>query len=107
MSILSSTSGNSLSSLLQPSSSGPVAVGGLISGIDTNKLIQGLLAIEQAKIDNITKREGVIQGQQAAFKSLEAKLLAFQSQLSSLSRSQNSIFDAHSVQVSDPDAITA
>ena len=51
MSVLSSLS--STSSLLPSSSSGTLAVSGLISGIDTGKVIQGLLAIEQQKIRNI------------------------------------------------------
>lgn len=107
MSILSSTSGSALSTFFNSSRFGTLSVGGLISGIDTTKVIQGLLAIEQQKIEDISRKEAVLQNQQTAFKNLEAKLLVFQGQVAGLARTQNGVFDARSVQVSDTGAIAA
>lgn len=97
MSILSS------SSVTNPS----LAVSGLVSGIDTGKVIEGLLAIEQQKISVIDAKKARVQTQQAAFKGIEARLLALQGQMTQLSRSQNGVFDARTAQSSDTDILTA
>jgi flagellar hook-associated protein 2 len=92
---------------LNTATSGPLTVGGLISGIDTTKVIEGLLALEQQKIDNIARKATSIQSQQTAFKGVEARLLALQSQMTQLAKPQNGTFDARSITVSDPDALSA
>lgn len=97
MTILSS------SSVTNPS----LAVSGLVSGIDTGKVIEGLLAIEQQKISVIDAKKARVQTQQAAFKGIEARLLALQGQMTQLSRSQNGVFDARTAQSSDTDILTA
>lgn len=103
MSALSATSASSAVSSL----GGTLSVKGLVSGLDTDKIIQGLLAIEQAKISAIDAKVSVLQTKQTAYKTLEARLLSLQGQMTQLSRSQNGIFDARSVQSSDEDLVTA
>ena len=107
MSVLSSTSGTPLSFTTSTSTAVPAAATGLISGIDTAALIKGILALDQQRIDSITAHESTIQGQETAFKSVEAQVLGLQGNLSSLASPQNSIFDARTVQVSDTAAVSA
>jgi flagellar hook-associated protein 2 len=104
MSALSATSASSTISSL---ASGTLSVQGLVSGLDTNKIIQGLLAIDQAKITAIDNKVSTLQTQQTAYKTLEARLLALQGQMTQLSRSQNGIFDSRTVQSSNEDLVTA
>ncbi len=101
MSSLSTSSLGSTSQSVSPS------VSGLVSGIDTQKVIEGLLAIEQSKITRIDQKKSKIVQQQTAYKAIEARLLALQGQMTQLSRSQNSVFDGRTVTSSDTNAVTA
>ena len=65
---------------------GTFAVNGLISGLNTDQIIQGLLANDQAQITALQNREQGLVAEQTAFKTLAAKLLALQTDLSSLAR---------------------
>src|SRR5438309_4125732 len=89
MSSLSSVSTN-----LATLAGGQLSVSGLISGFDTEKIIKGLLAIDQQKIDVIDQKKSKLQAEQTAFKGIEARLLALQGQMTQLSRTQNGVFDA-------------
>ncbi|MEP3482286.1 MAG: flagellar filament capping protein FliD [Fuerstiella sp.] len=82
-----------------------VTIDGLNSGIDTANIIEGLLEIQQAQLDRTELRRQEILGRQAAFQSLEAQLVAFQSTASSLASTRNNVFDSKSVTVSAPDAL--
>ena len=82
-----------------------VTIDGLNSGIDTANIIEGLLEIQQAQLDRTELRRQDILSQQAAFQSLEAQLIAFQSTASSLASTRNNVFDSKSVSVSAPDAL--
>src|SRR4051794_2205716 len=108
MSVLPATS-STASSLFNTSSNaqGQISVNGLISGINTDQVIQGLLAVEQSKLNQIDRNTQKINTQQSAFKALEAKLLALQGNMSSLSSTQNNIFDARSTTSSSTDLVTA
>ncbi len=103
MSILSASSAASTASLF----TGRLSVNGLISGFDTDNIVQGLLAIEQQRIQVIDQRKSRIANEQTAFKAIEAKLLALQGQMTQLSRTQNGLFDARKVTSSDPDALSS
>src|SRR5665213_2768996 len=90
MSSLSSIGGSSpASSLTTTSGSSPTTCGstglntniqfnGLASGLDTSSIIQGLLAIDQAKITQLTNTQQAVVKKQTAFQALEAQLLTFQ-----------------------------
>jgi len=96
----------SASSIGLPTST-QLAVSGLVSGIDTGKVIEGLLTIEQQKIQVLDRKKTIIQGVQTAFKGIEARLLALQGQMTQLSRTQNGVFEARTVASSDETALTA
>jgi len=98
---------SSISSATVSSSSTNISVGGLISGLNTDSIVTGLLAIEQAKITKIDNSKAKLQAQQAAFKGIQARMLALQGSLSNLSRSQNGAFDARSAKSSDESIVTA
>ena len=82
-----------------------VTIDGLNSGIDTANIIEGLLEIQQAQLDRTELRRQDILGQQAAFQSFEAQLIAFRSTTSSLASTRNSVFESNTVVVSNPDAL--
>lgn len=103
MSSLSNVAVNSVSNTLQPT----LSAGGLISGLNTNQIIQGLLSVDQAQISLITQRQTTAQQVQTAFKGIEARLLAVQADLTNLSRSQNGTFDARTATSSNTDLVTS
>jgi flagellar hook-associated protein 2 len=98
---------STLSSATLSTSSTNISVGGLISGLNTDSIINGLLAIEQAKISKIDSDKAKVQRVQTAFKGIQARMLALQGSLSNLSRSQNGAFDARSAVSSDETIVTA
>lgn len=101
---MSSLSGLSTSALASAPS---LTVGGLVSGLDTDKIITGLLAIEQAKVTRLTARATQIQTTQAAFQQIEARLLTLQGDVTQLGRSVNGVFDARKATSSDESLVTA
>lgn len=104
MSVLSTSS--ALSSLLSVGA-GRVSVNGLATGMDTDSIVKGLLAIEQSRIDGLKANQARVQQQQAAFKGIEARLLAFQGQLTQLGRTQNGVFDLRTASSSDESLLGA
>ena len=65
----SSTSTSSNGSLLQ--------VGGLASGIDTNSMVDQLVAVEQTSVTNVQNQETDVQNQQQAFDGLVSQVTSF------------------------------
>lgn len=80
---------------------------GLASGIDSQKIIDGLTAISQQRVKQLTARKDNITLQQTTFASLQAKVLDFQSQAGRLGRSVAGAFDARTATPSDKDAVQA
>src|SRR5947209_7681128 len=70
---------------------------GRASGLDTNKIIQGLLAVDQVGITRLQDSQSQIVKEQTAFKTLQAKLLDLQSQADRLAGTFNGAFDARTV----------
>lgn len=103
MSSLSSISNSLLASLNAPR----VTITGLASGLDTDKIIEGLLTIQQQRIDTLKANQDKIVSQQTAFKGIEARLLTLQGQISQLSKAQNGVLDARKAVSSLPDLLTA
>jgi flagellar hook-associated protein 2 len=58
---------------------GVIAVGGLATGLDTNKLIDQLVAVQHQPIDLLQARLAEVQSSQASLSTLSAKLAAFKS----------------------------
>jgi flagellar hook-associated protein 2 len=105
MSSLSSVGG--ASNPLSSSSAGTISVGGLISGLNTNQIIQGLLAVQQQQITNVQSRQSAAQAQETAYKALQAQLLSFQSSVSQLAQTVNGPFDGRSATSSNQGVLTA
>jgi len=69
-----------------------VSVDGLVSGINTQNIIDGLLKIQQQQVDRFALRKSDVQQKQTAFNGVETRLLNLQLDASKLSRSQNNPF---------------
>lgn len=83
-----------------------VSVDGLVSGINTQNIIDGLLKIQQQQVDRFALRKSDVQQKQTAFNGVETRLLNLQLDASKLSRSQNNPFTKQIVTVSDEAAIS-
>ena len=83
----------------------PVKIDGLVSGIDTQTIIDGLLKVQKQQVDRFALRKSEVQQKQSAFKGVETRLLSLQLDVSKLSRSQNNPFTKQKVTVSDETAI--
>lgn len=82
-------------------------ISGLASGIDTDSIVEELLKIRKTRIDVLSAQKKGVSDQQAAFKLIEADIIAVRSQGGSLSRSLNNVFDSREVSSSNEDAIVA
>jgi flagellar hook-associated protein 2 len=110
MSSLSSVGGaNTASSLLSSTSSttGTLSVGGLVSGLNTSQIIQGLLAVQQQQITAVQTRESAVQARETAYKALQAQLLGFQTGVTQLAQTVNGPFDGRTATSSNTAAVTA
>jgi flagellar hook-associated protein 2 len=83
----------------------PVTIDGLVTGIDTQTIIDGLLKIQKQQIDRFAVRKSEVEQKQTAFKGVETRLLGLQLDVSKLSRSQNNTFTRQTVTVSDESAV--
>ncbi len=120
MSSISSTGGNSpaSNSLSPPPSSSTSGTGitglndsgisfqGLVSGLNTNQIIQGLLAVQQQEITNLQNQQAQITQHETAYNTIQANLTALQSALSGLAPTTNSVFDGRTVTSSNSDVAT-
>src|SRR5581483_2424605 len=106
MSTLSSIGSSSLGSSLSGSASG-ISFSGLASNLDTNAIIQGLLKLQQANVDQLHSQEDAVAAQQKAFQDIETKLLAFQGTVDKLNKSFNGVFDARTAASSNTNLVTA
>ncbi len=84
-----------------------LSVDGLISGIDTEAVIAGLLDIQRRRVELVEAKQTKVQMKQAAIKAFEASLAGFRSTASRLGRFQGNVFQQRVVEVSDEDRIAA
>ncbi len=84
-----------------------ITIDGLVSGIDTETIVNGLLEIQQQQLDRFTLRRSEIVAKQAVFKNLEASLVSLRTDASRLARVQNSPFSRKTVTISDESVIAA
>ena len=85
----------------------PTTIDGLVTGIETSNLIEGLLATSQRRIDLLRQNQDQLESRQTAFKGIEARLLSLQSAVIRLARSQNNVFDLRTVSSSHDDLVAA
>ncbi|MCA9176298.1 MAG: flagellar filament capping protein FliD [Planctomycetales bacterium] len=78
-----------------------LTIDGLASGIDTTKIVEGLLEIQQKQIDQFESRKTKTGVQQASFSGLESRLLSLRNDLSKLTTSGGSVFRNRSATSSD------
>lgn len=97
---------SSLGSLTGLNASG-INFSGLASGLDSNKIIQALLAIQQGRIAALQANQAKVVAQQGAFQTVQAKLTDFQAQASKLAQALNSPFDAKTISSSNTALATA
>lgn len=84
-----------------------ITIDGLISGIDTETIINGLLEVQQTQIDRLELRRKSIEGKQAAYSSLEIQLQSLDSTADRLALNRGSIFSSRSVAVSKESSLFA
>ncbi len=83
------------------------SIDGLVSGLDTTSIIEGLVAIQDSQVNRLNARKATIVAQQTSFQGIEARLLGLRSTMSRLNRSTSSAFDARTVSSSQESLITA
>lgn len=83
------------------------SIDGLVSGLDTTSIIEGLVSLQEAQVDRLNVRKNEIVTQQTAFQGIEARLLSLRSSMGRLNRSTSSVFEQNQVTSSDEDALTA
>ena len=81
-----------------------ITIDGLVSGIDTAAIVEGLLEVQQRQIDLLEERRQDVLAEQTAFRGIEARLLSFHSAIGRLNRAQNNVFLSRSVTLSDESA---
>ena len=84
-----------------------LTVDGLVTGLDTASIIEGLLASQQNQIDRLNLRKQEVVQEQTAFRTLEANLASLQSQIGTLLSTTNSVFDSKQVTSSDEESLVA
>jgi flagellar hook-associated protein 2 len=82
-------------------------VGGLATGLNTDQIIQGLLAGDQARVQLLKNKQDKLTAEQTAFKSVEARLLTLQGQISQLAQPANGVLAIRNVASSDQSLVTA
>ena len=85
--------------------SSTASVGGLISGIDTNSMLDKLYEISQAPIKRMQARQDTLRARSAAWSMLEAQLLSFRT--SALPLANGSGFRVQRAAVNRPDLVAA
>ncbi|HIF00984.1 MAG: flagellar filament capping protein FliD [Fuerstiella sp.] len=84
----------------------PITIDGLVSGLDTETIIEGLLNIQQTQLDRIELKRADVLAEKATFASLEAQLISFRSSASALARLSRNPFERQTVNVSDETILT-
>ncbi len=83
------------------------SIDGLVSGLDTTSIIEGLVSLQDAQVGRLNERKNEIVQQQTAFQGINARLLSFRSTMSRLNRTTNAVFDERTVSSSSESIITA
>lgn len=84
-----------------------ISFNGLATGIDSEKVIQGLLEVQQRQMDRLAARKQQAEQRRAAFQALSAQVLSLRAQAGRLAGGQNSPFLSRSAQVSDERSLVA
>lgn len=82
-------------------------IDGLVTGIDTQKIIDGILAIQQKQIDQLTSKKQSLLTQKGAVQQIESRLISFRSIAANLGKSQSTVFSNRTVSVSNDAFLSA
>jgi len=82
------------------------SIDGLVSGLDTTSIIEGLVSLQKSQVDRLNVKKSEILTEQAAFQGVEARLLSLRSSMSQLNRSTGSVFDQTTASSSDESILT-
>jgi flagellar hook-associated protein 2 len=80
---------------------------GLATGIDTARIVDGLTALSQRRIDRFKSQQAQITTKQTAFAALQGKLFDLQSKTAALAKTAGGAFDGRTASTSDATAATA
>ncbi|MEQ1905019.1 MAG: flagellar filament capping protein FliD [Pirellulaceae bacterium] len=83
------------------------SIDGLISGLDTETIINGLVQLQKNQVDRLTFRKSEIQIQQQAMQGVETRLFSLRAQMVDLNRSSNGVFSARFAKSSQEDIVSA
>ncbi len=84
-----------------------ITIDGLVSGLDTEAIVNGLLEIQQTQLDRMELKRADALAEQAVFSQLEGQMLTFRSDVSKLARVQNNPFERQQTTVSDETILSA
>lgn len=84
-----------------------LSIDGLVTGIDTTSIIEGLTNIQQRQIGLLESRRSAEVQRQTAFKGIEAGILTLRSVAGRLGRTRGNVFSARTVTSSREDLVTA
>ncbi len=82
-------------------------IDGLITGLDTESIITGLLEIQQTQLDRLELKQSAVLQRQSAFSALEANLLGLRSSVSNLARANENPFTRKTATSSDETNLVA
>ncbi len=82
-----------------------VSFSGLGSGIDTERIIEGLTRFHARRIESLQQQKDVVVRRQTVFAELQAQLMNLQGKVGRLARSINGAFDSMQVTSSHPDLL--
>jgi flagellar hook-associated protein 2 len=83
------------------------SIDGLVSGLDTATIIEGLVSLQQSQVERLNAKKNEIQVKQQAFQGIEGRLLSLRSKMSRLNRSTDSVFSVRSATSSQESIISA
>ena len=77
------------------------SIDGLVSGLDTSTIIEGLLSIQQSQLDRITAQKQQVLIKQTAFEGIESNVTALQAAADQLNSVANDLFSVFTATSSD------
>lgn len=69
------------------------SIDGLVSGLDTASIIEGLVSLQEAQVERLNIRKSELVQKQTAFSAIEARAVGLRSTMSQLNRSTSSVFE--------------
>ena len=84
-----------------------LTIDGLVTGIDTTTVIDGLLQIQQRQIDQFDTRRNAVLREKTAFSGVESRLISLRGSLGKLNNIQRSALLGKVATSSDEDVLTA